>query len=140
MTKFENARLKGVALLCLFGILLSGAPLVYGEAAPEWEVETETGSGLFIAGVSRHAKDYGWLLTFRLKLRSKSIAKPVSHVILEAYDRDEELLWDKRHLVRRRDFEGDIGGGSSQFVRVLLKDLPEETAVVRLSYGAETED
>lgn len=126
----------GLLALCLacFSVVTLQA-----EETPPWEFKVaETEAAMFEAP-QLFSKDFGWLLTFRMRVKSLSLIKPISEITFRGYDAEKEVVWEKEHTIRRKDFEAAYGGGRSQFVRVLLKDVPDEVVLVQLHYGDEEE-
>lgn len=127
----------GLITICLACFSVASAQV---EEKPDWEFDiAETELALFEAP-QFFSKDYGWLLTFRMRVKSLSLVKPISEITFRGYDEEEAVVWEEEHTIRRKDFEAAYGGGRSQFVRVLLKDVPSEVVLLKLHYGDEDEE
>lgn len=119
---------------------LAVASLLVAEEKPDWEVTVADDNLAAFEGIALHPKENAWLLTCRMKVSSSSIVSPVSQIELKGVDKEEEVVWEKSHTIRRRDFEGAFGGGQSQFVRIFIRDVPVEVVEVRLHYGSKDEE
>lgn len=123
-------------------ILALGALIVFSaqaEEKPSWEFKIADSEVAAFEAAQFHEKEDAWLLTFRMRVKSLKLVKPISELEFEGFDASEEVVWEKSHTIRRTDFEAAFGGGRSQFVRVFLKDVPSEVTLVRLTYGVDEE-
>ena len=117
--------------------LLAGLSLVAAATAqeePDWKVETKESDLVGFEALTWHAKDYGWLLTFRLTTPAEFKLRPVSHVRFEGSNAQEEIVWEDSKTIRRKDLDSSLSGSEQMFVRMLLKDVPEEVEVMRIRF------
>lgn len=138
MSWIRGTGLGAKALLLALGIFVGSAAVA--EEKPTWAFDTADSEIVLYEAPQFHLKEYGWLLTFRLRVKSLKLVAPIAHVTLTGYDREEEEVWETEHIIRRDDYEAAYGGGRSQFVRVLLKDVPAEVLTMELSYSGDEED
>ncbi|MDQ8202668.1 hypothetical protein [Pelagicoccus sp. SDUM812003] len=115
---------------------------------PEWNFEVIESEVMTFEVPSWHAKDYGWLMTARMRVVSQRLLHRLGRVRLEAwtYESVKEMekaqeqgktpqaIWSKTQLIYRKDFDGSLSGGSTQFLRMTLKDVPEEAKLITLSF------
>ncbi len=122
-----NRILACLGLVGLLGFCASGWA---DEASPSWSWEPEEGSLVGYEAPAWHAKDYGWLLTFRLTTGADQVLRPVCYLRFEGKDADGEIVWTGSKTVRRRDLDASIQGGKSLFVRMAFRDVPDTVATM----------
>ncbi len=115
------------------------ATFATAEEKPAWVLEVAECKIADFEAVTLHPKEKGWLLTFRMRLKSLNLIEPISQIEFVGLDAAEEEVWEKSHTVRSKDFTAAYGGGRNLFVRVYLKDVPADVAKVELRYGQEEE-
>lgn len=108
--------------------------LAFGESQPVWELEILDSEKALFEAAKLHPKAEGWLLTCRMRVKSLSLIAPISKLELWGLDGAKEKAWEKSVTIRRKDFDAAYGGGRSQFLRILIKDLPDEVERVQLRY------
>jgi len=113
---------------------------------PEWDFEILDCEKADFEAHKLHAKEAGdWLLTFRMRVKSLNLIPPISKIEFEgkveaeSEEDEDKVVWTKSYTIRRNKFEAAYGGGRSQFVRVFLKDVPNEVTLVEMSYLKEEE-
>lgn len=119
--------------LIFAGMTFSGA-LLAAEETPEWEFEIEESELVGFESVSWFAKDYGWLMTFRLTAPSPYVIRPITHLRLEGANAEEAVVWEDSKVIRRRDMDASLGGSYKVFVRIMLDDVPEDVATMRMRF------
>lgn len=73
------------------------------------------------------AKDYGWLMICRLVTPSDNLLEPSSYLRIQGIDENEEVVWEQRYTVLRKNFDEKYGGFDGYFMRATLKErLPLE--------------
>ena len=107
---------------------------VKAEEKPPFDFQAEPHEAVGYEAFNWLPKDYGWLLTFRFTSTSRYAIKPITHLRFEAYNDGEEVIWTDSQVVRRKDMDSVLGKGDSQFVRVLVKNLPKETKLVKMRF------
>lgn len=94
------------------------------------DVDYVDGTQVFIKIPKWHEKEDGSLLfTCRLEASAERLVKPVAHLhmfIKKGSEEDEEIIWEKKAIVRRNKFDKSFGSRKASFVRVLVDDLPED--------------
>lgn len=128
----------GITIVLALGL----ATLANAKEEPEWEFTVQESKLAAFEAVLLHPKEDNWLLTCRMRVKSLKLVPRVSEVELVGLAEveegaEEEVVWEKSHTIRRKDFEAAYGGGRSQFVRVFLRDIPENVVEVQLRYGSE---
>ncbi len=124
----------------IFGLVaLIAVAWASAEEQPKWKLTVVDSELAAFEAVQLHAKDEGWLLTCRMRVKSLKLIAPISEVEFEGLDAAEEAIWKSTHTVRRKDFGAAYGGGRNQFLRVFLKDIPAGVVEVKLIYGSEEE-
>ncbi len=118
---------------------LVAVALAPAEEQPKWKLTVVESESAAFEAVQLHAKDEGWLLTCRMRVKSLKLIAPISEVEFEGVDAAKEVIWESAHTVRRKDFGAAYGGGRNQFLRIFLKDIPAGVVEVKLIYGAEEE-
>lgn len=106
------------------------------DSQPPWVFEVEEGGLADFEVPQLHAKDNAWLFTCRMRVKSLNLVSPISELEFKGYNAAEEVVWEKSHTIRRKDFGAAYGGGRSQFVRALISDVPTEVVLLKLRYGA----
>lgn len=128
--------IRGLLTKIVAGLALSVATLaVAEEKQPEWKFTVEESALADFEAVQFHPKDDGWLMTCRMRVKSLKLVAPISELEFIGVDAADEEVWDESHTIRRKDFEAAYGGGRSQFVRVLLREVPADVVELRLQYG-----
>lgn len=120
-------------------VLISGLvswAVAWGQSGPAWEFEAEEHDVVVFENTEWHAKDFGWLMTCRIRVKSSVLVKHVTQVVFEGYaEKDgEEVIWSKEKVVRRKDFTSAYGGGDEQFLRVLFKEVPADVAFIKMRF------
>ncbi|MBC2606654.1 hypothetical protein [Pelagicoccus albus] len=129
----------GLRWVALGAVIISIAG-VRAQEAPVWSFEIADSEKAFFEGEAFHKKDDGWLLTCRMRVKSKRMIAPVSKVEFEGYDEAEEVVWEKSYTVRRKDFDTAYNGGDELFMRVFMRNVPKEVVAVEMSYLKEDEE
>ncbi len=134
--------IRGIIGSITIVLALALATLGNAKEEPEWEFTVKESNLATFEAVLLHPKEENWLLTCRMRVKSLKLVPRVSEVELVGLaaveeGEVEEVVWEKSHTVRRKDFEAAYGGGRSQFVRVFLRDIPENVVEVQLRYGSE---
>lgn len=119
---------------------LFAVTFLVAEEKPDWELTVMESELAAFEAVLLHPKEDGWLLTCRMRVKSLKLVPRVSQIEFKGVDTEEEVVWDKSHTIRSKDFEAAYGGGRSQFVRVFIKDVPANVVEVQLHYGSEDEE
>lgn len=132
--------LRGTAFAAVLGL----AVFTDAREKPNWEIEVDESKLATFEAVTLHPKEGDWLLTCRMRVKSLKLISRISEIEFVGLGatvegEEEEVLWEKSHTVRRKDFEAAYGGGRSQFVRVFLREVPADVVEVRLRYGFEEE-
>lgn len=130
---------RGLYRGLILGLAVLAVGLARAEETPAWEFEIVESEVATFEGVALHPKEEGWLLTTRMRVKSLRLIAPISQLEFKGIDAAEEVVWEKSHTIRRKDFEAAYGGGRELFVRVFLKEVPEDVVLVKLHYGDEEE-
>ncbi|MBD5778770.1 hypothetical protein IEN85_04655 [Pelagicoccus sp. NFK12] len=124
----------------LAGLLaIGGAALLTAEEQPDWELNVMESKLAMFEAPQLHPKEDAWLFTCRMRVKSLNLIPHISKIEFKGVDAEEEVVWEKSHTIRRKDFEAAYGGGRSQFVRVFIRDVPANVKEVQLHYGSEEE-
>lgn len=107
-------------------------------ADPPWENEYTKEGKILIKSPRWFDKESGtWLFTCRLEVISTRLVKPVAYLHFEGKDSKEEVVWETKKTVRRKDFEEGSGNRKSRFTRVFLKDVSPEVKKLLVTFKNE---
>lgn len=108
------------------------------KAEEPFETQYINGQHVFIKNPMWHAKEGGkWLFTCRLEASAERLVKPIAHLHLYHIvktDDSEEIVWEQKAIVRRNKFDKSYGSRKATFVRVAVKDLPEDIESVTVEF------
>ncbi len=125
-------------LLPILALFISALLPYAARGEAPFDVEYVDAKNVYIKTPRWHAKEDGkWLFTCRVEASAERLAKPVAHLHLyqsKENDGAQEIVWEKKAIVRRNKFDKSYGSRKANFVRVFVDSLPDDADLITVEF------